>query len=112
MIAFARTYIVPTSVKKSFLLNLCVCRLLAPNSELSDLIRDMGVESVTHAGVVARFVLPELGAVHPEDRRQLLQHIRMHWAELKTDESLVTSLKHVKIRLYSSFKQVPSSNSL
>lgn len=72
-----------------------VCRLLAPNPELSDLIRDMGVEPVTHAGVVARFVLPELGAVLPEDRRQLLQHIRTHWAELKTDDSLVNSLKEV-----------------
>lgn len=72
-----------------------IFRLLAPNPELSDLIRDMGVESVTLAGVVARFVLPELGAVPPEDRRQLLQHIRNNWTELKTDESLVNSLKEV-----------------
>lgn len=72
-----------------------VSRLLAPSSELSDLIRDIGVEQVTHSGVVSRFVLPELGAVRPEDRRQLLQHVRTHWTELKQDASLVNALKQV-----------------
>lgn len=73
-------------------------RLLAPTPELSDFIRDIGVEEVTHSGVVTRFVLPELGAVSPEDRRQLLEHVREHWATLKNDGALVDALKEVMIR--------------
>ena len=68
---------------------------MAPSPELSDLIRDIGVERVTHSGVVARFVLPELGSVPPEDRLKLLQHVRANWAELKEDTSLVNHFKEV-----------------
>ncbi|CAN0440222.1 unnamed protein product, partial [Ectocarpus sp. 12 AP-2014] len=70
-------------------------RLLAPSPELSDLIRDIGVEQVDHPGVVARFVLPELGTVPPDDRHKLLHHVRLHWAELKENQDLVNQFKEV-----------------
>ena len=53
---------------------------------------------MTHSGVVARFVLPELGTVPPEDRLKLLQHVRANWAELKEDASLVNHFKEVTAR--------------
>lgn len=53
------------------------------------------MEEVTHSGVVARFVLPELGAVSVEDRQKLLHHVKTHWPELKEDAELVNALKEV-----------------
>lgn len=73
-----------------------VNRLLAPSPALSDLIRDIGVEEVTHSGVVARFVLPELGTVSADDRMKLLEHVKTHWAELKQDNELVSAFKEVR----------------
>ncbi|CAN0280363.1 unnamed protein product, partial [Scytosiphon promiscuus] len=70
-------------------------RLLAPSPELSDLIRDIGVEQVDHPGVIARFVLPELGTVPADDRHRLLHHVRAHWAELKQDQALIDQFKEV-----------------
>lgn len=72
-----------------------LCRLLAPSPALSDLIRDIGVEEVTHSGFVRRFLLPDLGTVSEEDRRKLLQHMKEHWQELKGDGELVGALKEV-----------------
>lgn len=69
--------------------------MLAPAPELSDLIRDIGVEQVDHPGVVARFVLPELGTVPPDDRHKLLLHVRSNWAELKQNQALVDQFKEV-----------------
>lgn len=74
-------------------------RLLAPSPELSDLIRDIGVEQVNHPGVIARFVLPELGTVPPDDRHKLLHHIRERWAELKQDQALIDQFKEVNFGL-------------
>lgn len=70
-------------------------RLLAPPPELSDLVRDMGVEQITHSDILARFVLPELDALQSEGRRQVLQHVHLQWSELKQSESLVTALMEV-----------------
>ncbi|CAM9971182.1 unnamed protein product, partial [Discosporangium mesarthrocarpum] len=70
-------------------------RLLAPREELRDLHRDLGVQSVSHSGVVARFVIPELGSVAEGDRRALLGHIKTNWARLKEDQDLVNALKEV-----------------
>ncbi|CAN0025862.1 unnamed protein product, partial [Choristocarpus tenellus] len=64
----------------------------APRPELRDLYRNLGVESVSHSGVVARFVIPELGSVSDVDRRALLGHVRAHWDRLKSDDDLVASL--------------------
>lgn len=71
---------------------------MAPAPELSDLIRDIGVEQVDHPGVVARFVLPELGTVPPDDRQKLLLHVRSNWAELKQNQALVDQFKEVRGR--------------
>lgn len=70
--------------------------MLAPAPELADLIRDIGVEQVDHPGVVARFVLPELGTVPPDDRHKLLLHVRSNWAELKQNQALVDQFKEVR----------------
>lgn len=75
-------------------------RLLAPSPELSDLIRDIGVEQVDHPGVIARFVLPELGTVPPDDRHKLLHHVRLHWEELKQDQELINHFKEVSFVVF------------
>ena len=54
------------------------------------------MEQVTHPQVVARFILPELWAVAPEDRRRLLQHVREHWGTLKQEQAVVDTLKQVQ----------------
>lgn len=72
--------------------------MLAPAPELSDLIRDIGVEQVDHPGVVARFVLPELWTVPPDDRHKLLMHVRANWPELKQNQALLDQFKEVRGR--------------
>ncbi|CAM9507617.1 unnamed protein product, partial [Hapterophycus canaliculatus] len=86
-------------------------RLLAPSPELSDLIRDIGVEQVNHPGVIARFVLPELGTVPPDDRQKLLHHVRVHWAELKQDQALIDQFKEVSFVAFIPVKGVPTKAS-
>jgi len=70
-------------------------QFLAPKDRLQDLHRDLGVVSISHSGIIARFLLPDYQNLSPEDQQKLMTHILAKWEELKEDEQLINVIKEV-----------------